>query len=237
MIYLKKLAIFLFDLIDYFIHQKNIIKALKKEKLKIEIFFDIGAHKGKYTDLLFEEYNIKKAYLFEPQVKMYNFIKEKYKDNNFINVYNQGVSNKTENVLFYINKHNLTSSIKRLNPKNKYLNLKSKLFSTNLDGMIENNLNIKTIKLEEFFLENNILNIDLIKIDTEGHEYEVLAGLEGKIKFIKAFLIEFHDDETYLNYSSNKIENILLKNNFFLKKKIKFPFTTWEDRLYLNNDI
>ena len=237
MIYLKKLAIFLFDLIDYYIHQKNIIKALKKEKLKIEIFFDIGAHKGKYTDLLFEEYNIKKAYLFEPQVKMYNFIKEKYKDNNFINVYNQGVSNKTENVLFYINKHNLTSSIKRLNPKNKYLNLKSKLFSTNLDGMIENNLNIKTIKLEEFFLENNILNIDLIKIDTEGHEYEVLAGLEGKIKFIKAFLIEFHDDETYLNYSSNKIENILLKNNFFLKKKIKFPFTTWEDRLYLNNGV
>ena len=237
MIYLKKLAIFIFDLIDYYIHQKNIIKALKKEKLKIEIFFDIGAHKGKYTDLLFKEYNIKKAYLFEPQAKMYNFIKEKYKDNNFINVYNQGVSNKTESVLFYINKHNLTSSIKKLNPKNKYLNLKSKLFNTNLDGMIENNLNIKTIKLEEFFLENNVFKIDLIKIDTEGHEYEVLAGLEGKIKFVKAFLIEFHDDETYLNYSSNKIENILLKNNFFLKKKIKFPFTTWEDRLYLNNDI
>ena len=237
MTYLKNLAILIFDLIDHYIHQKNIIKALKKEKLKIEIFFDIGAHKGKYTDLILKEYNIKKAYLFEPQVKMFNFIKEKYKDKNFINVNSQGVSNKTENVSFYINKHNLTSSLKKLNPKNKYLNLKSKLFNTSLDGMIENNLDIKTIKLNEFFLENNILNVDLIKIDTEGHEYEVLAGLEGKIKFIKAFLIEFHDDHTYLNYSSNKIENILLKNNFFLKKKIKFPFTTWEDRLYLNNDI
>tara|TARA_B100000212_G_C27343571_1_gene520310 strand:- start:534 stop:1247 length:714 start_codon:yes stop_codon:yes gene_type:complete len=237
MTYLKNLAILIFDLIDHYIHQKNIIKALKKEKLKIEIFFDIGAHKGKYTDLILKEYNIKKAYLFEPQVKMFNFIKEKYKDKNFINVNSQGVSNKTESVSFYINKHNLTSSLKKLNPKNKYLNLKSKLFNTSLDGMIENNLDIKTIKLNEFFLENNILNVDLIKIDTEGHEYEVLAGLEGKIKFIKAFLIEFHDDHTYLNYSSNKIENILLKNNFFLKKKIKFPFTTWEDRLYLNNDI
>ena len=237
MIYLKNLAILIFDLIDHYIHQKNIIKALKKEKLKVEIFFDIGAHKGKYTDLILKEYNIKKAYLFEPQVKMFNFIKEKYKDKNFINVNSQGVSNKTESVSFYINKHNLTSSLKKLNPKNKYLNLKSKLFNTSLDGMIENNLDIKTIKLNEFFLENNILNVDLIKIDTEGHEYEVLAGLEGKIKFIKAFLIEFHDDHTYLNYSSNKIENILLKNNFFLKKKIKFPVTTWEDRLYLNNDI
>ena len=237
MTYLKNLAILIFDLIDHYIHQKNIIKALKKEKLKVEIFFDIGAHKGKYTDLILKEYNIKKAYLFEPQVKMFNFIKEKYKDKNFINVNSQGVSNKTESVSFYINKHNLTSSIKKLNPNNKYLNLKSKLFNTSLDGMIENNLDIKTIKLNEFFLENNILNVDLIKIDTEGHEYEVLAGLEGKIKYIKAFLIEFHDNHTYLNYSSNKIENSLLKNNFFLKKKIKFPFTTWEDRLYLNNDI
>ena len=199
MTYLKNLAILIFDLIDHYIHQKNIIKALKKEKLKIEIFFDIGAHKGKYTDLILKEYNIKKAYLFEPQVKMFNFINEKYKNNNSINVYNQGISNKTENVLFYINKHNLTSSIKKLNPNNKYLNLKSKLFGTNLDGMIENNLNIKTINLEEFFLKNNIFKIDLIKIDTEGHEYEVLAGLGRKIKFIKAFLIEFHDDETYLN--------------------------------------
>ena len=197
MTYLKNLAILIFDLIDHYIHQKNIIKALKKEKLKIEIFFDIGAHKGKYTDLILKEYNIKKAYLFEPQVKMFNFIKEKYKDKNFINVKSQGVSNKTESVSFYINKHNLTSSLKKLNPKNKYLNLKSKLFNTSLDGMIENNLDIKTIKLSEFFLENNILNVDLIKIDTEGHEYEVLAGLEGKIKFIKAFLIEFHDDHIF----------------------------------------
>ena len=112
MIYLKNLAILIFDLIDHYIHQKNIIKALKKEKLKIEIFFDIGAHKGKYTDLILKEYNIKKAYLFEPQVKMFNFIKEKYKDKNFINVKSQGVSNKTESVSFYINKHNLTSSLK-----------------------------------------------------------------------------------------------------------------------------
>ena len=58
MTYLKNLAILIFDLIDHYIHQKNIIKALKKEKLKIEIFFDIGAHKGKYTDLILKEYTL-----------------------------------------------------------------------------------------------------------------------------------------------------------------------------------
>ena len=49
---LKNIAIFVFDLIDKFIHQKNILKCIKKEKLIIKTFIDIGAHKGKYTDLL-----------------------------------------------------------------------------------------------------------------------------------------------------------------------------------------
>ena len=78
--------------------------------------------------------------------------------------------------------------------------------------------------------------VDLIKIDTEGHEFEVLVGLGNKIKIVKAFLIEFHNNKTYLNYNNIKIEKLLKKNNFILKKKIKFPFTTWEDRLYLNID-
>ena len=36
--------------------------------------------------------------------------------------------------------------------------------------------------------------------------------------------------------NSKKIEKILKKNNFKLKKRVKFPFTTWEDRLYIRKD-
>ena len=87
--------------------------------------------------------------------------------------------------------------------------------------------------MKNFFIKKNIKHIDLIKIDTEGHELEVLLGLEKKIKNVKAFLVEFHDNKTYLNYNNKKIDKILSKNNFKLKKRIKFPFATWEDRLYL----
>lgn len=232
---IKIFAIFIFDLIDKYIHQKNILKSLKKEKLDIKIFFDIGAHKGNYTDLILKNFNLKNVYLFEPQKILLKFLKKKYRSSKKkINILNYGISNKTEIKSFYINKHDLTSSIKKLNPNNKYLNFKSRLFGTNLKGMIQKKLNIKTINLKDFFKKKNLKRVDLIKIDTEGHEFEVLIGLGNKIKIVKAFLIEFHDNKTYQNYNYKKIENLLKKNNFLLKKRIKFPFTTWEDRLYLN---
>ena len=65
--YIKKIAIYLFDLIDKYIHQKNILKSIKKEKLIINTFIDIGAHKGKYTDLFINNYKIRNIYMFEPQ--------------------------------------------------------------------------------------------------------------------------------------------------------------------------
>ena len=233
---LKKIAIFIFDLIDKFVHQRNILKCIKKEKLIINTFIDIGAHKGKYTDLFTNNFNIKNVYMFEPQLTLFKYIKKKYKSLKIIDIFNYGISNKNEKKIFNINKHDLTSSIKKLNPKNSYLNYKSKLFSTNLKGMIERKTIIKTIKLKSFFLRKNIKKVDLIKIDTEGHELEVLLWLEKKIILVKAFLIEFHDNQTYLNYDNKKIEKILKKNNFKLRKRVKFPFTTWEDRLYVRKN-
>ena len=138
---------------------------------------------------------------------------------------------------FYINKHDLTSSLAELNENNQYLNIKSRLFGTNLKGMIESKKIVKTMKLNSLIIKMKIPKIDLIKIDTEGHELEVLEGLGSKIKIIKVILIEFHNSSTYLGYNSKKIEMLLKKNNFKLEKKIKFPFTTWEDRFYFNKRI
>ena len=46
-------------------------------------------------------------------------------------------------------------------------------------------------------------------------------------------LIEFREDNVYKNYNADKIHRIIVKNNFSLKKIFKFPFTTWEDRIYI----
>ena len=80
---IKIIAIFFFDILDIFIHQKRIIKTIKKQKINITTYLDIGAHKGVYTDLFLKNFEIKKAYLFEPQKSVFKFIRNKYKKNNF----------------------------------------------------------------------------------------------------------------------------------------------------------
>ena len=81
--------------------------------------------------------------------------------------------------------------------------------------------------------KKNIKNIDLLKIDTEGHEFEVLLGAKNLLKNdIKYILIEIHLSKIYKNYNKNSIERILKNNNFFLIKKFKFPFLLFEDRIY-----
>ena len=57
---LKTIAILFFDKIDILFHQKRILSFLKKNKLNINIFIDVGAHKGTYTDLIINNFSVKK---------------------------------------------------------------------------------------------------------------------------------------------------------------------------------
>ena len=235
--FLRKLAIILFDLIDLYVHQKRILAHLKRKKIKVEIFFDVGSYKGTYSDLILRNFNVKKIIMFEPQTNIFNFLKKKYKNNKIIKKYNLAISNRKGFKEFNINKHDLTSSFAKYNNQNRYLKLKAKLFESTPNKMNYKKIKVKTIKLSEIFKKKKIKKLDLLKIDTEGHELEVLQGLAAEIKKVKNILIEFHPNKIYLNYKPRIIHEYLIKQNFELITIYKFPFTTWEDRFYRNKNI
>jgi FkbM family methyltransferase len=231
---LLQISIFFFDLIDKFFHQKRIIKFFKKKKQRIQNFVDVGSHKGLYTDLFLQNYNIKKVMMFEPQIKIFKFLKKKYAKNKKIKIFNHAVSNKNSFQNLQLNHHDLTTTLSRFNENNFYLKVKALLFG--VKTMAHQKIKIKTVQLADVLKKNRIYKVDLLKIDTEGHELEVLEGLKKKINKIQFILIEFHQDKIYLKYSPKKIHNYLLKNNFILEAKFKFPFTSWEDRIYFNKN-
>ena len=233
---IKFFAVTFFNIIDKFIHQKKILRFLKKNLNNLNVYFDIGSHKGTYTDLVVKNFKTKKVFMFEPQKKIFNFIKNKYKDKKKFKIFNKAVSNTESIQSIYLNKHDLTSSLTKLNKKNSYLSYKAFLFGSTADKMITKTQKIKTIKLKNIISKNNLKKIDLIKIDTEGHELQVILGIGKYIKNVNCILIEFHLDNIYLDYQPKKIHNFLIKNNFILMKKFKFPFTTWEDRIYIQNN-
>ena len=112
--------------------------------------------------------------------------------------------------------------------KSKYY--KMKRFIVGSQKIFEK-VNVK--KLDNFVKMARIKNnIDLLKIDTEGHELEVLKSGNKTLTKVKFILIEFRLNDMYLNYSSTKIHNFLKQNKFKLIKKFKFPLFAMEDRIY-----
>ena len=176
--------------------------------------------------------------MVEPQKNIFKYIKKKYFKDKRIRTYNLAISDKKKIQALYINKHDLTSSLTQIDKKNNYLKLKAKLFGGSINDLIQNKYMVNSCKLSEIIKKNNIKKVDLLKIDTEGHELQVLKGagafLKEKVNFM---LIEIHNSNIFLNYDAKKIHNYLKKNNFILKKKYKFPFTTWEDRIYQNKNF
>ena len=135
--FLKKVAIFFFDILDKYIHQKKILNYLKKNLSSLEFFFDIGSHKGTYTDLIINNYKVKKAIMVEPQKIIYKFIKKKYSKNTNVKIYNLAISDKKKKQILYINKHDLTSSLTKIDKNNQYLNFKAKLFGGSINDLIK----------------------------------------------------------------------------------------------------
>ena len=235
MIFLKKIAILFFDIIDKYYHQNKILNYLKVNCEKLEIFFDIGSHKGTYTDLMVNNFRLEKIVMVEPQKNIYKYLKQKYNRNKKVRIYNVAISDKKKMQTLYINKHDLTSSLTQIDKNNKYLNLKARLFGGTINDLIQKKYMISSYKLLDIIKNNKIRQIDLLKIDTEGHELQVLKGAGSFLKNnIKYILIEIHNSDIFLNYNAKKIDSYLKKNKFVVKKSFKFPFTTWEDRIYQN---
>ena len=54
-----------------------------------------------------------------------------------------------------------------------------------------------------------------MKIDTEGYEYEILLGLDNKIKLVDIIMFEHHyDNMIKKGYTFRDINRLLHKNKF-----------------------
>jgi len=235
---MRNLIKFCLSLFDY-LTEKKIINQLKRVFLnkKTISVIDIGAHKGEYISSIIKNFNISKAYCFEPNPKVFKILNNKISLNKKIELLNYGASNNSGNILFNENIESSSSSINELNKNSNYY--KKKFFLLNFLGLNEvtKKIEIKVVTLSDFILENNINKIDLLKIDTEGHEFQVLSGLKDKMHMINLIHIEHHfDDMIIKDYKLTDIHNLLIKNGFKKHFKIKMKFRKSFEYLYINRN-
>ena len=226
----KNLFFFFYDLVDNLIHQERIVKFIDNKNVKIVV--DIGAHKGEFLKHIKKIKSIRKVYSLEPQKKVYRELLKEIDNKKFF-AYNIAISNRNGKQKMQINDFSMTSTLSKVNENSIYYKIKN-LIIGNKKKKFEY---IKTEKLDLFTKKRKLNKIDLLKVDTEGHELNVVKSGLKTLKKTRYLLIEFRQNDLYLNYSSQALHKIVLKNNFKLIKKFKFPLFSMEDRLYKNSSI
>lgn len=110
-------------------------------------------------------------YLFEPDVHECKRLKEKYQNRaNEVKVFSIGLSEKGEEFTLNLFKNKAMSSTNVRNP------ISSLFFGDRAQEVeIQDKIQIQTISLDEFASKQG-LNIDFLKLDTEGTEYNILKG-------------------------------------------------------------
>lgn len=171
---------------EHNMHYNGELELIKKlGQLKPKVIIDAGANKGMYARYLAEHCPDAQIYAFEPVGSTFEILKEGLSAYSHVECIQQGLfseSCKKEINIFNSDTHSSLVDIQGLNQK------------------FENKENIQLIKGEEFTANYEIEEIDFIKMDIEGAEYEAMIGFEEMINTGKIRMLQF--EYGYINITT-----------------------------------
>ncbi len=177
------------------VYEKETLEFLSTILAKINspIVLDVGGNIGNHS-LVFS-LNAKQVHTFEPIPYVFDVLCKNIDVNNISNIqaHNLALSNCDENAKFYVNISG---------------NIGGSSFDKRNDFMEE----VTVIKKsgDAYINTLNLEKIDLLKIDVEGHEFNVLDGLKETIfKFKPIVCLEWADPQAIERIVSNRILEIL----------------------------
>lgn len=144
--------------------------------------FDVGAHRGQTSQALLDTFPGAEVFAFEPNPAMFAELSRGVLSPRFHST-QLALSNEDGDRDFHVYQD---STINSLSPNARY----AKRF-----GLQSSTITIRSTTLDSFCANRGIAQIDLLKIDTEGHDLSVLEGAkrmlsEQRIGFVHT---EFND--------------------------------------------
>lgn len=201
-------------------NNNNYKKSKKKNQIKnnFKILIDIGCFNAKTNSITYKLLNRKKdkwfGYMVEPNPYMKDDIKKNLSGLDY-KYFNLAISNKNAILPFYLGKYGFFNRREKVQ-KNKCM--RSSLVQ-NKDyvkrHLTDNKIDVKSVTLQKFINDNKINKIDLLKIDTEGHDYDILKEyFKNKpnilpLKIITEDIVENkekdYDDQLKIKYKKKKL--------------------------------
>lgn len=156
--------------------------------IKNATFIDIGANCGIATIILAKQNPESTIISFEPDKKIFEFLSNNIKLNNLTNIilHNKAVSKKgIKTINLYMNSFCSGANTTHSDPDT--------FKNYNTDKTIDI-YQVECISLDEIIDEYKINNIELLKIDCEGAEYDILYSSNYfQNKIVKNIVGEFHE--------------------------------------------
>lgn len=142
--------------------------------IKIKTVFDVGANKGCFSRYMLNYLPTSNFLCFEPFPDTFDILKSNLSHAKFVH-FQLAFGEKNESLI--VSQNDLKSSDT------------NSLIHKRIGTSTEKKVHIDVVTLDSFIVKNEILGIDLLKIDTEGYDLKVLKGAiqslySAKIKFI-----------------------------------------------------
>jgi len=171
------------------------------------VVFDCGGYMGNWSSNIYSKYECN-IHIFEPLKEYQGYIKQLLGNNKKVQINKFGVSNQNRAANIYLQKDGSSEYLVQ-DKDADYEAVKLKRLSDLIDS-----------------------NIDLIKMNIEGSEYEVVIDLINtkKIKFIDNLLVQFHSENDGIEGATNIRKDIhdSLKKTHKLSWNYEFCWESWE---------
>lgn len=171
------------------------------QKKKINLVYDVGANIGQFANELRKNGYKNNIISFEPVSKVHNKLIENSKNDTNWEVFDRcAIGNRDGDIEINISNYDLSSSILQMTPKHLEAKKNSEFI---------NREKTKIMRLDTILKNRNIANEkSMLKIDTQGYEWEVLQGVKENLKKFDVLLVEVSFVKLY---EDEKLWNEILK--------------------------
>ncbi len=187
--------IFMSDVYDV----DELIKGLSPDS----VLLDIGANVGFFSALIVSKGPVKKIYAFEPIPVNIDTLKQIVADNKLlqekIDLQGKAVTGKPmDGITLYLDSE-------------KELTQNASVFS-GFEKSHANKIIVESTTLSQIIIQNNLEQIDFMKMDCEGSEFDILYNTDPEhIRRIKKMMIEVHDvdeEKNNITYFNNYLQSL-----------------------------
>jgi len=195
----------------------------------LDCVVDVGANEGAWSRTVLSFAQPKSLFAIEPSPALKNKLTKSLENVSGSKIFNIAVGEKKSEALFYMTEHSHNASL--LKPLSRSMN---EIYSYGYDVKSESSVLVETL---DGILED-VPEITILKIDTQGTELSVLKGAAETLKKTKVVLLEANFIPHYEGCSTFfDIHDFMLASGFKLRA-LSVPYSQkqqalWSDAVYV----